>query len=254
MLFRSGGHETARKDLANVSAATNAVAGKMTAAQVVELLAATAAIIVNANGIAQEIIDRVADVDAEESRAVAAEGVLNAQQILNIAQIAANLASIQAHTIDIAANVADILLKGDIDGQTFTNVILTGPTLNLGVAGSAIDATVVGTDDFKLPSSKAVQTYVDGFQISASYFDVLSSRSVSTTYTNSTGAPMIVYVTTNTLATQLRITKFGTPLLSHIAPSGGTQLSFMFYVAPNDQYQVVLNGPGASMISWYEQR
>lgn len=84
---KQGGHRVARQDMANVASATSSNDGKMTAAQVTELAAATtglAAEIVRAlaaegviaAGLAQELLDRVADVDAEETRALAAEGVL----------------------------------------------------------------------------------------------------------------------------------------------------------------------------------
>jgi len=72
----AGGVATARKDLANVLTATIAIAGKMSAAQVVELTAATAAIAAATADIASEIIDRIADVDAEETRALAAEALM----------------------------------------------------------------------------------------------------------------------------------------------------------------------------------
>ena len=130
----AGGIPTARKDLDNVANATVAIAGKMTAAQVVELTSATVAI-------AQEIIDRVADVDVEEARALVAESVLQG----NVNTVAADLVTEEgvrasadtALNVLIAANAALIALKGNIDGQTFTNTTLTSPVINGSVTGDA---------------------------------------------------------------------------------------------------------------------
>lgn len=65
----AGGIRTARRDLANVAAATAGNDGKMTATQVGQLTTVIANLV-------QEIIDRVNDVNAEELRATTAEGVL----------------------------------------------------------------------------------------------------------------------------------------------------------------------------------
>lgn len=107
---KKGGIATARKDLANVIQATTSVDGKMTAAHVIELAAATldlaneiaralAAEGVLQGNINQEVTDRntaigvettnrIADVDAEETRAIAAELVLQNQVTPNTSKLA----------------------------------------------------------------------------------------------------------------------------------------------------------------------
>lgn len=79
-----GGFETARSDLANAIAATNAVDGKMTAVLVQNLEGVIVSASQNVAAIAQEIIDRIADVDAEEARALAAEAAIPAAIINTI--------------------------------------------------------------------------------------------------------------------------------------------------------------------------
>lgn len=78
-----GGFEQARADLVNAVSATNANNGKMTALHVQTQEAVVVSAAQNAVDIAAEVVDRVADVDAEEARALAAEAALPAA-IINI--------------------------------------------------------------------------------------------------------------------------------------------------------------------------
>lgn len=71
-----GGFEQSRADLNNAIAATNANDGKMTAVHVQTQEAVVISAAQNASDIAAEIVDRVADVDVEETRALAAEAAL----------------------------------------------------------------------------------------------------------------------------------------------------------------------------------
>lgn len=143
----AGGIPVARKDLANVAVATAAIAGKMTALQVVELTAATA-------NVAQEVIDRIADVDAEEARALAAEGVIQADVDANeTASDAADVILQGNIDAEEAARIAAdtvldglIALKGDIDGQTFTNATLTSPVITSSVAAAQVSYAKVTPD------------------------------------------------------------------------------------------------------------
>ena len=136
-----GGIPIARKDLANVLQASTATDGKMTASHVVELTAATLDLaneIIRATaaeaaitvawlaGVAQEVIDRdaailvetnarIADVDAEEARALLAEGVLTtAVSSEESARVAADLLLIPLTQKAAANGVASLTASSKI--------------------------------------------------------------------------------------------------------------------------------------------
>lgn len=113
-----GGFSTARKDLANVISATVSNDGKMTATQVSNLVSVMA-------GLAQEIIDRGLNVDAEETRALAAELVLqndiDTRIPLSQKSVALGVASLNA-----IGKVSDIALQAD----SLTDVTASAAQIN----------------------------------------------------------------------------------------------------------------------------
>ena len=117
----AGGIATARKDMDNVAAATVSIGGKMSAAQVVELTSATVAI-------AQEIIDRIADVDAEEAARILADALL-----IPLTQKAAALG---VATLNAASKVVQTALLADA-AATLTGLTSSIAELNK-LSGTAI--------------------------------------------------------------------------------------------------------------------
>jgi len=108
-----GGFEQARADLTNVANATSSLAGKMTAAQVIELTTATADIATNVAAIAT-----------------------------NAADIATNAAAISANASNISTNAANI---STIEGR-FTTGVLNLANGGTGAATAADARTNLGVD------------------------------------------------------------------------------------------------------------
>jgi len=109
-----GGVEMSRADLSNSANATTTNSGKMTTAQVIDLINAQTDISVLQTGLANEITNRVADVDAEEARAIAAEAGLQGQintAVTNIGLNDTDISNLQA---------ADITLQNNIDTEAAT--------------------------------------------------------------------------------------------------------------------------------------
>ena len=67
----------------------------------------------NADNLAQEILDRVADVNAEETRALAAEGLLDARADSLATAVAGNDTDIQTNADNISSNDTDIQTNAD---------------------------------------------------------------------------------------------------------------------------------------------
>lgn len=135
-----GGFEQARADLANAITATNAVDGKMTAVQVQNLEAVVIESAQNVLDIANEITNRIADVDTEETRALAAEASL--------------LAKIE--TEELARALADTILQNNINaiigtiypvGATYISTVGTNPASVLGIGTwtkTAVGRAIIG--------------------------------------------------------------------------------------------------------------
>jgi len=124
----AGGIATARKDLANVAAATASVAGKMSAADKVELASLRSDLTTDEAALVSEIANRIADVDAEEARALAAEGVLET-----------DLDAVEAFfpAAGGTAEASKILVLGtskDIDTIDVTTLLLGGSTITVSAA------------------------------------------------------------------------------------------------------------------------
>lgn len=172
--INAGGTELARADLNNVLTASASNHGKMSAQQAADLVAVIA-------GLAAEIINRIADVDAEEMRAIAAEdtkvsdtgdtitGLLVLEAALNLAK-GADIAS--ATTTDIGAATGNLVdITGSVTIVSFgtvaagvqrklrftgaplltynaTSVILPGVANIQTVAGSTIVATSLGSGNW----------------------------------------------------------------------------------------------------------
>lgn len=147
-----GGYATARADLANVASASDGNDGKMTASQVGALSSVIA-------GLAQEIADRIADVDAEEARAIAAEAVL--QSDINTRLLASEKAAVNGvASLNASSKVVQVALQADsattlnsltssiaelnkLDG--FTGVVADLNKLTALTGNGAIDAFPAGT-------------------------------------------------------------------------------------------------------------
>jgi len=141
-----GGIPTARKDLANVENATIAIAGKMSAADKVELAAVR-------TELDAEVIDRIADVDAEEIRALAAEGVLQT----NIDNEAITRASEDALLIPLtqkaaALGVATLDAASKVIQEALSAVTLTGLSVSIAqlndIVMKASTQTITGIKTF----------------------------------------------------------------------------------------------------------
>lgn len=77
--------------------------------------------------------------------------------------------------------------------QTLTNKTLTSPVINTGISGTAIDTTTtLGTSDTKVPSQKAVKTYVDTAPSSWTYVSV-SRSGTPQSISSSTSTTTVVF-------------------------------------------------------------
>lgn len=180
-----GGTEQARADLSNSQPATVSTDGKMSQTQVSELTTATADIATNASGLATEITDRIADVDAEETRALAAEGANATAIALRVSLAGAEtitgaktFSGISTFTGRIAGAIA-FILDGVTAGAFKTSLAVTDPTADrtqtfadqtgtflLGATELPV-ATQLGGDYIKLTDTKTANTQGGNFTAGA---------------------------------------------------------------------------------------
>ena len=164
---KAGGHGQARKDLANVVEATTSQDGKMTAARIIELVAATAGlaaeVLARTNADAQLELDyiaailvetnnRIADVDTEEAARIAADAVLQAD--INTRLLASAAYVHPNHTGDVTS-------VGD-GAQTIVNDAVSNAKLaNMGQATVKGRASGAGTGDPVDLSAAQVRTIIN---------------------------------------------------------------------------------------------
>jgi len=181
-----GGFELALASLSNVSNATSLAAGKMSAAQVTELTAATAAIAVNA----ADIATNVADIISLDAALTVVEGFFTGV-VLNLANGGTGSATaagartnlglaigtdVQAYDAVLTSWAAKTVPTGTVvgttDTQTLTNKTLTAPVIS----------SIVNTGTLTLPTST----------------DTLVGRATTDTLTNKTLTSPVISTIVNT--------------------------------------------------------
>jgi hypothetical protein len=107
-------------------------------------------------------------------------------------------------------------------------------------------STINGSDNFN--SSKVLG-------LNQSWQDVTASRSLNTTYTNTTGGPIMVSVKTNSTTNTITTTSLTVSGLV-VAENGsqGGNRNGVVAIVPNGETYSCSVGNGASLNSWYELR
>jgi hypothetical protein len=134
---------------------------------------------------------------------------------------------------------------------TGNNVLATSPTLVTPVISS-----IVNTGTITLPTTTgtmALTSQVIG--ISQTTSDVTASRSLNTTYTNSTGKPIVAYCSiSNASASALMINQIdGVTIYGSSDPTTGAYYSMTLVVPIGSTYKFNMNGTPTLQI-WVETR
>lgn len=149
-----------------------------------------------------------------------------------------------------AANTIEVLCYSRASGSTIPDASTTVK----GKVELATDAeTQTGTDTARaiVPAALAA-TMLGG--VGQAWVDVTASRSASTTYTNSTGRPIMVNVNTALGANErLRVTVAGVAIAdSHVSVTGGAK-AYVSFIVPNGATYIV-ELPAGTFEIWSELR
>ena len=100
------------------------------------------------------------------------------------------------------------------------------------------------------------QALVERLRINQARSNVIGSRAASTTYTNSTPEPIMVYVSGSSPSAgdQLVATVGGNPIYGSVAPTAGNLSCVAFRVLPGENYLVAGNIAGITLFTWSEER
>lgn len=187
----AGGVPVSRADLANVLAATISQDGKMTAAQVVELTAATADILVNAAAIAAIVADLpTTPGTVEASKLVQVDALKDIGQFNSVDIAASGLLLASVAVTKTAAQINDLMelaAAQTVSGKkTFTagNFESADPIITGSISGNAFldEDNMASNSAVKVSSQQAIKAYVDGkIGFTASTRDVLFTRTTATT-------------------------------------------------------------------------
>lgn len=141
--------------------------------------------------------------------------------------------------------------------QTLTNKTLTSPVLNTGVTGTAVASQAeaeagTATDKLMTPerTTQAITALAGRVGVGQTRVDVTSSRSVSTTYQNTTGNPIFVNVLTTGLA-WFQTSSNGTTWINTAYVGGNYDRQAATVIGVDEYYR--MNG-GTSVVSWVELR
>ena len=206
--------------------------------------------------------------------------------------IAPDMTSFDINGTAVTASAAELNLLDGVTATTTEINYVDGVTSNIQTqldAKQAADATLTalaglatgsnkipystGTDtfgqlDFKdedsmssnsasaVPSQQSVKAYTDGLAIGVgqSWQDVKSSRSLSTSYQNTTGRPIMVAITHEGSQYPIQVSSNGSTWVSvGLTGNSGVVRSGTAFVVPNSHYYRVNGGSGAPYI-WSELR
>jgi len=137
--------------------------------------------------------------------------------------------------------MSSVVISGDTSGQ----VTLAAPA----VAGTTTLTLQATTGTVALQS--------DGLGFSQAYSDVSASRTIGTTYTNSTGKPIFVsWAGTNSSANGVAYGQVGgvTVARSGGAPSASAAIAFTFIVPTSATYTVAQGTGTSTTTTWFELR
>lgn len=146
----------------------------------------------------------------------------------------------------------------------FANNVNTSGLLELGsgVTGTLPSARLTGTYDISISGNAATATLAttatdvtNGLGSGQTWQDVSASRASGTTYTNSTGKPILVNIimgtTTNTTNSSLTV---GGVVVSRFSQDDNyTQRSTLSAIVPNGATYALTSG-GAPIVNWVELR
>lgn len=132
------------------------------------------------------------------------------------------------------------------------NIVLSGATSGATtlVPTDAVTATIT------LPSATGTLTNTSQvIGIGQTATDVGASRTMGTTYTNSTGKPIVVYVSmSNSVSSPIVINYInGVLFYGSASPSAGTYYSVTMIVPTGMTYSISMNGV-PTLVSWVEIR
>jgi len=122
------------------------------------------------------------------------------------------------------------------------------------------DGTIAGLSSGGLPSGVVTSTNLNSSVVpigaDQTWTNVTSSRATGTTYTNTTGRPIMVVVSPTAsggLIGTFNIAGSAVGVVQH-TPSGGGGGGPFFYIIPNNVSYSVTNNANFAIATWYELR
>lgn len=112
---------------------------------------------------------------------------------------------------------------------------------------------VAGTTTLTLPTTSGTLA-TQGVGQGQTWTDMTSSRALSTTYTNSTGKPIMVSVNTNSGQAVANGFVNGVQIQWQANYYTGSITSVCYIVPPDATYQVTMSGTGGTIQKWFELR
>lgn len=130
-----------------------------------------------------------------------------------------------------------------INGTTGVSLIQDGVVVEASVADSAI-------------TSAKMATAVKPIGVGQTWTNVTASRTTGTTYTNSTGRPIMVVVSPVASGSMIGTFNIAGSAVGTVqfTPSGGGGGSPFFYIIPDGVTYSVTNNANFSISTWYELR
>ena len=135
-----------------------------------------------------------------------------------------------------------------------SSVVISGDTSG---AITLAAPAVAGTNTITLPASTGtVSLTSDVIGVSQTWQNVASSRATGTTYTNSTGKPIMVAIsyTNNTGNTVQGLTIASAAVYAAGVTTAGGAAGFALIVPNGSTYTFLTNGGASSIVTWHELR
>lgn len=159
-------------------------------------------------------------------------------------------------------NSTSLLGSGDVEVQptlvSGTNIKTVNSTSLLGSGDVAVQPTLVSGTNIKTVNSDSLlgsgNIEINGIGVNQTWQNVTASRSFGVTYTNTTGKPIMVAVTSYNSATaaqNLSLYVNGIVTVNSGSSYGGTAMSICVIIPNNVSYYFVTNG---SANKWFELR